>query len=124
MIRRFLENVSQVNAHPLRGSLFENMVVADIRKWFTNQGREPRMSFFRTEKGFEVDVLVDEGGKVVPVEVKSAMTFGRNLIRNLEVFCDFVPSATTPLLLYDGDGLDGLGGHGVRARNWREGFTC
>ena len=45
----------------MRGSLFENMVVADIRKGFTNSGRDPRMSFYRTEKGFEVDVIVSVG---------------------------------------------------------------
>lgn len=58
-----IEDASQLRSHPLRGSLFENMVVADIRKGFTNSGRDPRMSFYRTEKGFEVDVIVSAGGE-------------------------------------------------------------
>ena len=56
-----IEDAFQLKSHPLRGSLFENMVVADIRKGFTNSGRDPRMSFYRTEKGFEVDVIVSVG---------------------------------------------------------------
>lgn len=115
-----IDDAVQIRAHPLRGSLFENMVVADIRKGFTNAGREPRMSFYRTEKGFEVDVIVETGAKVVPIEIKSSMTYGGNLIRNLETYCESDPSATAPILVYDGSAMHSLGSCGVRAMNWRD----
>lgn len=115
-----IEDASQLRSHPLRGSLFENMVVADIRKGFTNSGRDPRMSFYRTEKGFEVDVIVSAGGKVVPIEIKSSMTYGKNLIRNLDLYCDADSSSITPLLVYDGVAMKDIGTHGICARNWRE----
>ena len=115
-----IEDASQLRSHPLRGSLFENMVVADIRKGFTNSGRDPRMSFYRTEKGFEVDVIVSAGGKVVPIEIKSSMTYGKNLTRNLDLYCDADPAAVTPLLIYDGVVMTDIGAHGICARNWRE----
>ena len=115
-----IEDASQLRSHPLRGSLFENMVVADIRKGFTNSGRDPRMSFYRTEKGFEVDVIVSAGGKVVPIEIKSSMTYGKNLTRNLDLYCDADPAAVTPLLIYDGVAMTDIGAHGICARNWRE----
>jgi len=114
-----IEDHKQITSHPLRGSLFENMVVADVRKMFTNAGREPKMYFYRTEKGFEVDVIVATGGRLVPIEIKSSMTYGKNLIRNLEAYCAADSSATTPLLVYDGVEMNGLGAHGVRAVNWR-----
>lgn len=114
-----IEDASQIMSHPLRGSLFENMVVAEIRKSFTNCGREPRMSFYRTEKGFEIDVMIEMGGKLMPVEIKSSMTFGRNLIRNLEVYCESGKMATTPLLVYDGTDMKNLGAHEISAVNWR-----
>ena len=115
-----IEDSSQIQSHPLRGSLFENMVVADIRKCFTNRGREPKMSFYRTEKGFEVDVIVSLDTQVMPIEIKSSMTYGKNLIRNLETYCDSDPSATNPLLVYDGVAMKSLSAHGVCAKNWRE----
>lgn len=118
-----IEAPSQVAAHPLRGSMFENMVVADIRKGFANGGREPRMSFYRTEKGFEIDVIVAAGNRVVPVEIKSSMTFGKNLVRNLESYCDDDQAATSPLLIYDGDEMRDFGSHRVSVRNWRGGFA-
>ena len=117
-----IENPSQIAAHPLRGSLFENMVVADIRKGFANCGREPRIAFYRTEKGFEVDVIVSVGNNVVPIEIKSSMTFGKNLVKNLESYCEDDPAATSPLLIYDGEEMRDFGEHKVSIRNWRDGF--
>ena len=117
-----IENATQMKCHPLRGSLFENMVVADLRKGFSNAGHEPRMSFYRTEKGFEVDVIVETGGKVVPIEIKSSMTYGKNLVRNLEVYCDADTSASAPLLIYDGTDMHDLGSKGIEAINWRRGL--
>ncbi len=115
-----IEEPGQMTAHPLRGSLFENMVVADIRKSFSNAGREPRMSFYRTEKGFEVDVIAEKGSQVIPIEVKSAMTYGKSLVGNLDAYCDADPSATSPVLIYDGDGMEKVGRHGVKAVNFRK----
>ena len=115
-----IENAGQMRSHPLRGSLFENMVVADIRKGFTNAGRDPKMAFYRTEKGFEVDVIVSCGGKVMPVEIKSSMTYGKGLVRNLETYCEADMSSADPILIYDGDNMKELGVHGVSAVNWRD----
>ena len=115
-----IETPSQLRSHPLRGSLFENMVVADIRKGFTHRGREPRMAFYRTEKGFEVDVIVSIGEHIVPIEIKSSMTYGAHLIRNLATYCSEDVRAKSPVLLYDGDSLGGLGAHGIQAINWKE----
>lgn len=114
-----IEDVSQIRSHPLRGSLFENMVVADIRKGFTNCGRDPKMSFYRTEKGFEVDLIITRGTQVVPIEIKSSMTYGKNLIKNLEAYCEADSSAVNPILVYDGVEMKDLGPHGICAKNWR-----
>lgn len=115
-----IENPSQLKSHPLRGSLFENMVVSDIRKGFTNSGREPKMSFYRTEKGFEIDVIVSTGDRTIPIEIKSSMTYGKNLIRNLEAYCAADPTVISPLLVYDGVLMTSLGNHNICAKNWRE----
>ena len=115
-----IETPAQLKSHPLRGSLFENMVVAEIRKGFTNSGREPRMSFYRTEKGFEIDVIVSVADKVVPIEIKSSMTYGKNLVRNLEAYCESDASAVSPLLVYDGVAMKDLGTHCICAKNWRK----
>lgn len=117
-----LEEESQVSRDPLRGQLFENMVVMDARKGFTNRGRDPRMAVYRTEKGFEVDLIISRGSRVRPIEIKSAMTFSGKLAANLQKYAADDPLAEDPLLVYDGDAVDSFGPQGVSAVNFRHLF--
>ena len=66
-------------------------------------------------------MIVEAKGKVVPIEIKSSMTYGKNLIRNLELYCDADASATAPHLIYDGVDMVNLGSKSVKAENWRKG---
>lgn len=98
-----LESAQQVSRDPLRGNLFENMVVADVMKSRLNRGQDPRLFFLRTEKGFEIDLIVQEGRSLHPMEIKSASTFNSTFVTNLQRFCKSEPEAKSPLLIYDGE---------------------
>ncbi len=111
---------SQLAAHPLRGALFENMCVMDVRKRFLNAGEDAPISFLRTEKGFEIDLLLHEAASVHPVEIKSAMTFHRNLVRNLETFSREDPASASPVLLYDGTPIPSFGERNISVQNFRD----
>ncbi len=60
--------------HPLRGALFESYVVGELVKAFSNARRDAPLFHWRDARGHEVDVLVDMGSRVLPLEVKSGMT--------------------------------------------------
>ena len=107
-----------VSRDPLRGNLFENLVVADAMKARLNRGKDPRLFFLRTEKGFEVDLIVREGRALRPVEIKSAATFHPDFVSRLKRFCAEEPDAATPLLVYDGEGYADRSG--VKCANFRE----
>ncbi|MBR3582944.1 MAG: ATP-binding protein [Kiritimatiellae bacterium] len=111
---------AQLATHPLRGALFENMCVMDVRKRFLNAGEDAPISFLRTEKGFEIDLLIHEASGIRPVEIKSAMTFNRNLVRNLEAFAREEPAASSPVLLYDGSPIPSFGNRNVSVLNFRD----
>ena len=98
-----LETPAQVSRDPLRGQLFENMIVSDIRKQMLNQGRDARMSFLRTEKGFEVDLIISRGTSIQPIEIKSSMTYHDSLVANLRKLSKADNNVIRPYLLYDGD---------------------
>lgn len=73
-----LTDASQLATHPLRGALFENLVVMEFVKHALNQGRTPRLHFYRDSQGLEVDLLVEDGlapGQIGLVEVKSGQTY-------------------------------------------------
>lgn len=115
-----LETPEQVERDPLRGQLFENLAVMEAYKRYSNQGRDPRLSFLRTAKGFEVDLIVSEGRSVRPVEIKSSMTFHKSLVRNLEEFASADTETLPPNLVYDGGAVESFGKHGIQAVNIRD----
>lgn len=67
----------QLATHPLRGALFENLVVLEFVKHFLNRGEQPALHFFRDAAGLEVDLMVENGlppGTLGLVEVKAGQT--------------------------------------------------
>jgi predicted AAA+ superfamily ATPase len=69
-----IDNAQTLERHPLRGAIFESYVVAELVKGFANQGRDAPLHFWRDAGGHEVDVLIDLGDRLLPVEVKSGET--------------------------------------------------
>ena len=70
--------------HPLRGAVFESYVVSELIKSFANRRRRAPLFFWREASGHEVDVLIDLGERVLPVEVKSGETVPADAVRGLE----------------------------------------
>ena len=105
-----IETPAQLARDPLRGSLFENMVIADLVKARTNMGREPALFFVRDSKGFEVDALYAIGRDLRPLEIKSARTFDPSFLKNLVSFRKIVPECAPPAVVYDGGSYSERGG--------------
>lgn len=58
-----------------RGNLFECFIIADLYKQYYNSGSQPLLYFWRDRNGYiEVDCIVDKGGSLTPIEVKSGET--------------------------------------------------
>ena len=112
-----LETPAQVARDPLRGSLFENMVVADAMKQRANAGKEPRLSFLRTGSGFEVDLVASVGGEVRPIEIKSSMTWHADFAAGPLRLAKETPRSISPTVVYDG--IDMELSNGVSVRNFR-----
>lgn len=70
--------------HPMRGPLFENLVVTELLKSRFNRGQRSNLYFWRDRSGLEVDILLDLGGKVWPIEVKSGQTITSAFFKGLE----------------------------------------
>ena len=112
-----LETPAQVARDPLRGNLFENMVVADAMKQRANLGKEPRLSFLRTGSGFEIDLIASVGGEVRPIEIKSSMTWHSDFSNGPVRFVAETSRAVSPTVVYDGADMDLS--NGVSVRNFR-----
>ena len=69
-----LKDPEHAMAGPLGGAIFETAVLMEIVKTLANRGEDPRVYFWRTSAGVEVDLLVDTGGVLIPIEVKLSST--------------------------------------------------
>ena len=72
---------AHAGAGPLAGPILENLLVMEVVKVLLGRGQDPRIWFWRTSKGMDVDLLVETEGtkrglEVVPVEVKRTATPG------------------------------------------------
>lgn len=70
--------------HPLRGNLFENMVVVEMLKSRYNKGIRSNISFYRDKGQHEVDVIQEYGNKIRAYEIKSATSINADFYRNLK----------------------------------------
>lgn len=81
-----IENKAQLSRDPLRGHLFENMVIAEALKFRFNRGKRSNIHFFRDSKGNEVDLVLTNGSDLFPIEIKSGMTLTRDYFKGLNYF--------------------------------------
>lgn len=61
-------------ASPQYGALFETMIVGDFFKRSYHHLEDPALYYLRTQDGLEVDLVIEEGQKIVLVEIKSGAT--------------------------------------------------
>lgn len=78
-----LQSPGQLDLHPMRGALFENMIIVEYLKDRFNAGRVSNLYFWRDNVGLEVDLLLDEPEGLLPVEIKSSATVTDDLFRGL-----------------------------------------
>lgn len=98
-----IEDQTQVLTHPLRGALFENLVITELVKYRYNRLRRHNLLFFRDAKGHEVDALVSQADTVVPIEIKSSATFRSEFFRGIEYFREHVQPGPKGTVVYGGD---------------------
>lgn len=99
-----IEEATQLATHPLRGGLFENLVVLEVLKHRLHRGRRIRASFFRDATGNEVDLLVEHGQQILPMEIKSSRTVSTAFFKAFDVLGAVIPNAIDrPMVVYAGD---------------------
>jgi len=69
-----LKDPEHAASGPLGGAIFETAVLSEIYKNVTHRGSDPRVYFWRTSTGAEVDIVFDSGRKLIPLEVKLSAT--------------------------------------------------
>lgn len=99
-----IEDTNQLSRDPLRGAIFENMVVVELMKMRYNKGLDSNLFFYRDSNHSEIDIVRRLGHELQPVEVKSSGTFHPDFLKQFTHFQKAFPERVAdPLLVYDGD---------------------
>lgn len=89
---------------PMGGPIFENAVVTEIYKRLAHRGDIPQMFFWRTSSGVEVDILIQSGNMLVPVEVKKIGTPKSKMATSIKtLFEDFGERMPRGFIVYTGN---------------------
>jgi len=98
-----IEHEGHIARHPLRGALFENLVVMEALKYRFHRGKRSNCNFYRDAKGHEVDLVLADGQELIPIEIKGGTTVNNDFFKGLRYFAGEFPSARPGLLVYSGD---------------------
>ena len=100
-----INDAAQLRNHPLRGALFETLIVSEIIKAQVHRGKRAPVSFYRDAKGNEVDLILSWGTIDVPIEIKSTRTYAAELTKGIDRFRKVVPERAEnapAYVIYDG----------------------
>ncbi len=98
-----IEKPEHLINHPMRGHLFENMVIMEALKARFNRGLTDNLYYYRDSNGLEIDLIIPHGNNLQPIEIKSSMTVMPGLYQNIKKIRDIYPSRlVSPLLLHAG----------------------
>ena len=100
-----IQDADHLAHHPLKGGLFETLIIGEFLKYRLNQAQEPALYFWRDKTGHEVDCLIEHRGtEVIPVEIKAGRTVAPDFFKNLSYYSSLsgTPPETT-FVVYGGD---------------------
>lgn len=108
----------QVKTHPLRGALFENLIVAEALKQRFHGGLPDNLYFFRDHQGNEVDLLLESAGACDAYEIKAGRTVNADFFKGLDVFDEMTGRTRARHLVYGG--TDGRTERQTRIQGWAD----
>lgn len=96
-------DAAHLAVHPQRGGLFECLIAGELLKARFNKALPSNLYFWKNNKGDEIDLVVDRGTELIPVEIKSGRTLNTDFFRGLERWRVLSSTDSEGYLVYGGD---------------------
>lgn len=101
------------------GEHLENLILADLLTWRDSRLNRAEIFYWQTRTGEEVDFVIESGGRLLPIEVKSTERPRLDDIKHLRAFCtEYGDQSRAGLLLHNGTKLEWMAPNVLAAPWW------
>jgi predicted AAA+ superfamily ATPase len=108
----------ELRFHAHKGAIFESFVFSEIYKLFINSGLIPNIYYWHDVKRHEVDFVIEQGSKLLPIEVKSGETVTSDQFSGLNYYYNLAgDKSEQPVLIYTGD--DSYVRNNIKVLSWQ-----
>ncbi len=88
----------------LKGPIFESFIISELYKAFSHIGELPPLYYWRDRTGHEVDLVIDTGKRLIPVEIKSSETITDSFFDGLRYYMSLKGNTSkTGVVVYGSD---------------------
>ncbi len=110
-----IRSAKNLELHSQRGAIFETYIISELCKSCFNAGVEPPMYYWRDAQGHEVDLIIEDGENLYPIEIKSGQTVAGSMMSGLDYWRK-LDGNDSGMLIYGGS--DNYTRSGIKVRSW------
>lgn len=78
-------NPQVLESGAMSGAIFETFVVSEIIKSYNHNIKEPNIYYYRDKDKREIDVIIEQNGKLYPIEIKKSANPDKSAIKHFSV---------------------------------------
>ncbi len=98
-----IASYEQLETHPLKGAIFENMAVCELIKNQFNNDLDADLYFYREQSGKEVDAVLVTPGGLNLYEMKAGKMLRPDYRENMNALKSLLPNINSTSVIYDGE---------------------
>lgn len=98
-----ISSPGELTRHFAIGGIFENLIIAEVIKHLNTSRVSAAPYFYRDSQGHEIDLVLDTGTGIIPVEIKSSMTYDSSFFDTLSWWRQAINKETYGFVVYAGD---------------------
>jgi len=82
-----IKSADEIVTHPLKGGLFETLILGEFLKYRYNRGLESNLYFWRDKTGHEIDCIIEKSiHETISVEIKAGRTIAGDFFKNIHYY--------------------------------------
>ena len=100
---RKIYSFDQLSVSENLGFVFENIIVNNLLAHFANDSRSPSINFWRDYQDHEIDMVISNSKKIIPIEITYSDKISRKKINNFKAFYKIFPEANNGFIIWRGE---------------------